>query len=184
MVAKTPYPIAGDDFGWGDDERYEAERIAHWALVEDLGSAGDITTAATIPDGRRAAAAIKARRAGIVAGLPCLPVILDLHRGGVEFEPAMTDGPIKAGGTAGRLRGPLKGILEVERTCLNFLCRLSGTATMTGEFVELAAGTRAKICDTRKTTPGWRRLEKYAVRVGGGVNHRIGLFDAVLIKDN
>ncbi len=154
-------------------------------MAEDFGTVGDITSAATIPNAARGAACLVARSPGVLAGLP-----VALRLAG-EFELLEHWTPLKADGdrldpgmVVARLAGPMRSLLAVERTALNFLQRLSGIATLTSRFVAAAAGTRAAIYDTRKTTPGWRALEKYAVRCGGGRNHRFGLYDAVLIKDN
>ena len=165
-------------------EREECRRILHWGLVEDLGPAGDITSKAVIPPALRASALFVTRVEGVVAGLPMLPMLVEAQDGDLELELLLADGPVPAETAVARLCGPLLGILAVERLALNVLGQLSGTATLTARYVAAVAGTNARICDTRKTTPGWRHLEKYAVRVGGGTNHRIGLFDAVLIKDN
>ena len=175
---------------FNDAERTECKRLLLWGLEEDLGGVGDITSKAVIPPDAMGTAVVVARRAGVVAGLPALPLLTRLQEFGVEVAQLKSDGPVNAGDQLARYRGSLRGILAIERLGLNLLYRLSGVATLTAAFVA-AVGTRrssrdkpVQVCDTRKTTPGWRRLEKYAVRVGGGTNHRIGLFDAVLIKDN
>lgn len=165
-------------------EAAECERILRWGLKEDLGDAGDLTSQAVIDPERRWGARIVARRAGVVAGLPSLAILSGLRGGSIEVELLADDGPVEEGRSIARLSGPARELLAVERTMLNLLSRLSGVATFTARYVAAVAGTKARICDTRKTTPGWRRLEKYAVRVGGGLNHRAGLFDAVLVKDN
>jgi nicotinate-nucleotide pyrophosphorylase (carboxylating) len=155
------------------------------ALAEDLGRAGDITTAATIPETAMAQAAIVARRPGIVAGLPLAEQAFRTLDPSIRFEAAVADGdPVEPGTVIARISGPARPILSAERVALNYLGRLSGIATATSAFAEKIAHTKAKIADTRKTTPGLRVFEKYAVRCGGGVNHRFGLDDAVLIKDN
>jgi len=155
------------------------------ALVEDLGLAGDLTSQATLPPAATAAAAIISRERGIVAGLPLAAAAFRLIGDGIRFEPLLTDGAaIKPGDVIARVSGPARLVLSAERTALNFLTHLCGIATLTAAFVEAIAGTGAKITDTRKTLPGLRALEKYAVRCGGGSNHRFGLGDAVLIKDN
>jgi len=158
--------------------------LIEMAFAEDLGTGGDLTAEATIPDNARGSAQIIARGGGVIAGLPVLT--LAARRFGVNrFQPALQDGQrVAPGGLVAEVFGPMRWMLGFERTALNFLQRLSGVATLTARFVAEVAGTRAVILDTRKTTPGWRALEKYAVRCGGGVNHRFGLFDAVLIKDN
>jgi nicotinate-nucleotide pyrophosphorylase (carboxylating) len=154
------------------------------ALAEDLGS-GDATTLATVPPGLRARAVLRAREPLIVAGVEFVEAaFMELSRQ-VKVQKIVRDGRrAKAGDVLLKISGPARPILTAERVALNFIQRLSGVATLTAKFVEAVRGTRAKILDTRKTTPGWRRFEKYAVACGGGTNHRIGLFDMVLIKDN
>lgn len=155
------------------------------ALQEDLGSAGDITSAATIPADATAVATFGARKAGVIAGLPIAESTFRAIDPSVRFTPLLRDGDrIGAGGIAARVEGNARAILAGERVALNYLCHLSGIATATAALVERVRHTRAKILDTRKTTPNLRVFEKYAVRCGGGVNHRFGLYDAVLIKDN
>lgn len=170
---------------FGDDARCNLEALLPLALAEDLGQVGDITSAATIPSQARGAARLVARSPGVIAGLPVatrLAVEFELHDG---WQPLLADGDrLEPGAVVARLAGPMRSLLAFERTTLNFLQRLSGIATLTARFVAATAGTRAAILDTRKTTPGWRAIEKYAVRCGGGRNHRFGLYDAVLIKDN
>lgn len=160
----------------------EAVRVA---LAEDLGRAGDITSAATIPADRTASAVIAARRPGVVAGMPFAAEAFRQVDPSVTFSIERDDGATLEPGTIlARIEGPARGILAAERVALNYLGRLSGIATATAAFVAAVAGTGARITDTRKTTPGLRAIEKYAVRCGGGANHRFGLDDAVLIKDN
>jgi len=155
------------------------------ALAEDLGRAGDITSLATIPPDRTAAGAIVARRDGVIAGLPLVTeTFAQIDRRVVVTVEAADGDRVAASTVVVRLDGPAHAILAGERTALNFLGHLSGIATATQRFVDAIAGTRARIADTRKTTPGLRALEKYAVRCGGGANHRFGLDDAILIKDN
>jgi nicotinate-nucleotide pyrophosphorylase (carboxylating) len=155
------------------------------ALAEDLGMGGDITTEATVPAGTRASGVIAARKAGTVAGVQLAAAAFKTIDPFVEFEVVAGDGErVEAGGIIARVKGDARALLTAERTALNFLGRLSGIATLTARYVSAIAGTHARIVDTRKTTPGQRALEKFAVRCGGGVNHRFGLFDAVLIKDN
>ena len=155
------------------------------ALAEDLGVAGDVTSLATVPADARAQAVVRAREPGVVAGVPVALEVLAQAAPGARAIVHAPDGTrINAGDAAIVIEGPLRGILAAERTLLNYLGLLSGTATLTDRYVTVAAGTRARICDTRKTIPGLRMLQKYAVRCGGGMNHRIGLFDAVLVKDN
>lgn len=155
------------------------------ALIEDLGRAGDITTLATIPAGKRASAVIAARKSGIVAGLPFARETFRQYDPSVRFEAAMSDGDrLEPGAIVARIEGEARSVLSAERVALNYMGRLSGIATLAAAYVAKAAGTKAMIVDTRKTTPGLRAFEKYAVRCGGAGNHRYGLDDAVLIKDN
>lgn len=161
------------------------EKAVAESLAEDLGLGGDITTDATVPAGTRASAVIAARKAGTVAGIQLAKAAFKTLDPLAEFEIVVGDGgKVEAGGTIARVSGDARALLTAERTALNFLGHLSGIATLTARYVEAVAGTKARIIDTRKTTPGLRALEKFAVRCGGGVNHRFGLFDAVLIKDN
>ena len=155
------------------------------AFAEDLGLSGDITTNATIPAHSRAKAVIGARKPGRIAGLPIAEAAFRRLDPGVEFRVLVGDGgDAEAGGAIAEIAGNARALLTAERVALNFLGHLSGIATQTWGFARTIAGTKAQICCTRKTTPGLRAFEKYAVRMGGGVNHRFGLFDAVLIKDN
>jgi nicotinate-nucleotide pyrophosphorylase (carboxylating) len=155
------------------------------ALEEDLGGAGDITTDAIIPPDARGEASIVARKAGVVAGLDLAEAAFKVLDPDVRFTRVVADGgKVAAGGTIATVAGSTRALLTGERTALNFLGRLSGIATLTASYVAAVGGTAAKIAETRKTTPGLRALEKYAVRAGGGVNHRFGLYDAVLVKDN
>jgi nicotinate-nucleotide pyrophosphorylase (carboxylating) len=155
------------------------------ALHEDLGRAGDLTTLATIPADRTAKAVIAARKPGVVAGLPLAREAFAQMDASVIFEPMVEDGArLKPGDVVARISGNARAILSAERVALNYLGRLSGIATLTSLFTDKVAHTSAKIVDTRKTTPGLRAFEKYAVRCGGGMNHRYGLDDAILIKDN
>ena len=159
--------------------------IVRAALAEDLGRAGDITAQACVPGDAQLTAVFAARRGGVVAGLACIRLALAELDPTVVFEPMAFDGQVVTAGAAlAQVRGNARAILTAERTALNLLGRLCGIATLTQDFVDAVAGTRAKITDTRKTTPGLRALEKYAVRCGGGTNHRFGLDDAILIKDN
>lgn len=168
---------------FGTAERTNAETLIDLALAEDLGAAGDLTSLATIPADAVATASIVARREGVLAGLPIGEMLA--ARFAVAFDARVHDGGRLAPEMeVATLRGLTRAILAMERTSLNFIQRLSGVATLTDRFVTAVAGTKAQILDTRKTTPGWRALEKYAVRCGGGRNYRIGLYDAVLIKDN
>jgi len=153
-------------------------------LAEDIGS-GDITTAWTVPAGKTASGWIVAREALVVAGLPIVAAVFAELDAGVSAKALVGDGSrVDRAARLMRLDGPAAPILSGERLALNLLQRLSGVATVTRRYVDAVAGTRASVSDTRKTTPGLRLFEKYAVRVGGGRNHRIGLYDAVLIKDN
>jgi nicotinate-nucleotide pyrophosphorylase (carboxylating) len=155
------------------------------ALAEDLGRAGDVTSIATIPEGTRGAAVMRAREAGVVAGLAVAAAVfrkLDPH---AEITGHMRDGAaVAAKSVLMTISGDARALLSAERTALNFVGHLSGIASAAAEFVRLVAHTRARVCCTRKTTPGLRALQKYAVRCGGGFNHRFGLDDAILIKDN
>jgi len=155
------------------------------ALDEDLGRAGDVTSSATLPEGIAAKAKLVARKAGTIAGLPCAARAFRTLAPNIRFDAKARDGDsVIAGATLAMIEGPAIAILSGERVALNFLGHLSGIATMTAAYAAKIAHTKAKITDTRKTTPGLRALEKYAVRCGGGVNHRFGLDDAMLIKDN
>jgi len=155
------------------------------ALSEDLGLAGDLTSLATIPAGAQATATLSAREAGVIAGLPVALEVFRQLGGAVSFDPQLTDGSsVSKGDIVAVVSGDARQLLAGERTALNFLNHLSGIAAHTHKFVEAVAGTGARICDTRKTTPGLRAFEKYAVRCGGGANHRYALSDAILIKDN
>ncbi len=161
------------------------EDLVRAALQEDLGRAGDLTTDAVVPEGTRANAKIAARRGGRLAGLDVAVRAFTLLDPAIECRIEARDGSDVAGGAVlARLTGSARSILGAERTALNFLGRLCGIATATRDVAALVAGTKARITCTRKTTPGLRALEKYAVRVGGGANHRFGLDDAMLIKDN
>jgi nicotinate-nucleotide pyrophosphorylase (carboxylating) len=162
-------------------------RVIATALAEDLRYGPDVTTSATVSSGAVAIAEFTARRAGVLAGLPAVRAVLDEVLGvdGYRVLDQRADGDrLAAGQPVLRVRGPVRGLLTAERTALNLLCHLSGIATTTAAWVEAVAGTGAVILDTRKTLPGLRLLQKYAVRCGGGRNHRMGLGDMVLIKDN
>lgn len=162
----------------------EVHRLVAAALTEDVGP-GDVTTLATVPERARATARIVARESLVVCGLTLAENVFTQLSDALEIERCGRDGsPAQADGTLLRLQGPARALLTGERVALNFLQRLSGVATLTAQYVKAVEGTRASIVDTRKTTPGWRRLEKYAVTCGGGGNHRFGLYDRVLIKDN
>lgn len=161
-------------------------RVVRTALEEDLRYGPDATTQATVPADAVAVGEFTPRRAGVLAGLPVARAVLDEVLGGdwEELSSSEDGASLVAGEPALVVRAPVRGLLTAERTALNLLCHLSGVATATGAWVDALAGTPARIRDTRKTLPGLRLLEKYAVRCGGGVNHRLGLGDAVLIKDN
>jgi len=161
------------------------ERAVSAALEEDLGLAGDVTTDAIIPADAKSEAAIVARQAGVVAGLDLAEAAFKALDPATRFTRIVDDGgKVAEGGTIAEISAKTRALLTGERTALNFLGRLSGIATLTAAFVAAVEGTGARIACTRKTTPGLRALEKYAVRTGGGVNHRFGLYDAVLVKDN
>jgi nicotinate-nucleotide pyrophosphorylase (carboxylating) len=161
------------------------EPVVRAALAEDLGRAGDITSAACIDAGASLSASFAARKAGVLAGLACARLAILALDPAATFDAIAQDGaPLAAGGAIARVRANARALLSAERVALNLLGRLSGVATLTRAYVDAVEGTGAVITDTRKTTPGLRALEKHAVRCGGGVNHRFGLDDAILIKDN
>src|ERR1700734_2497138 len=163
----------------------EIEAAVTRALEEDLGRAGDITSIATIPEDTKGRALVVARKPGVVSGLPLVEAAFRRLAPAIEIKPHGRDGmAVGAGTKLMTIAGTGPGILSAERTALNFLGHLSGIATATSAFVARIAHTKARIICTRKTTPGLRALEKYAVRCGGGFNHRFGLDDAILIKDN
>ncbi len=165
----------------------EMHRVISTALAEDLRYGPDATTAACVPAGAAATATVSPREPGTLAGLPVFVAVLDavLGAGGYEITMGRQDGErLATGDIALAVRAPVAGLLTAERTALNLLCHLSGVATATAAWVDAVAGTDVSIRDSRKTLPGLRALQKYAVRCGGGVNHRMGLGDAVLIKDN
>jgi nicotinate-nucleotide pyrophosphorylase (carboxylating) len=163
----------------------EIEAAVMRALAEDLGRAGDVTSIATIPEGTQARAVVVARAAGVIAGLPLVEATFRKLAPEIEIGATVRDGAgVKPKTTLMQIAGPARAVLAAERTALNLLGHLSGVASATHEFVRAAAGSKLRICCTRKTTPGLRALEKYAVRCGGGFNHRFGLDDAMLIKDN
>ena len=156
------------------------------AIEEDLGTVGDLTSLATIDPDAHLEASYVARQPGVLSGIPVLLAAYDAYLGErADLQPLLDDGDeLKPGSVIATVNGNARGVLALERLTLNLLGHLSGIATVTAAWVTAVAGTQAKIRDTRKTTPGLRNLEKYAVRCGGGVNHRRGLDDAVLIKDN
>lgn len=166
-------------------ERQTCQRLVACALDEDLGTAGDITSNALLPPDLNGSARIVARQAGVVAGLEAAEMVFAAVDSALVCKRQVEDGAsVQPGQVLAMVSGPMHRLLAAERTALNFVQRLSGIATLTRKFVDAIAGHRASILDTRKTTPGWRLLEKYAVRMGGGRNHRLGLHDAFLIKDN
>jgi nicotinate-nucleotide pyrophosphorylase (carboxylating) len=155
------------------------------ALREDFGRAGDITSQATIPAGMPARAIMSARRPGVIAGLPLAEAACRLAGPGLSFTAQLSEGArVEKGTVVAEIAGDARALLAAERTALNFVGRLSGIATLTRAYADAIAHTKARIVCTRKTTPGLRAIEKYAVRCGGGMNHRFGLDDAILIKDN
>lgn len=155
------------------------------ALKEDLGELGDVTTQATVPADAQVTGQVVSKARGVIAGLPAFIAVYRKVDPALNLQACVQDGAeVDAGAVICTVSGSARSILTGERVALNFLQRLSGIATLTARFVEAVRGTRAVILDTRKTTPGWRLLEKYAVRMGGGQNHRVGLYDAVMIKDN
>ncbi len=169
------------------DELTEARAVIARALDEDLRYGPDVTTEATVPADASTTASMVAREPGVFAGADIALMVFDevLGVGGYRVEQRVPDGTrLDAGGVALTVHAPTRGLLTAERTMLNLVCHLSGIATTTAAWVDAASGTAAQIRDTRKTLPGLRALQKYAVRVGGGVNHRMGLGDAALIKDN
>lgn len=165
--------------------RHIVEDAVRRAFEEDLGQAGDITSQATVGPDATAVARINAREAGVICGLDCAKMAFSLIGPGLEVQAFVSDGAaVQAGADVLEVRGNARALLAAERTALNFMTHLSGIATLTSLFVAETEGTSAHICCTRKTTPGLRALEKYAVKCGGGHNHRFGLNDAILIKDN
>jgi nicotinate-nucleotide pyrophosphorylase (carboxylating) len=167
--------------GFTPDEDAACRRLVELALAEDLGVAGDRTSRALIPASKQAQAAFVGRSPGVIAGLPAAAMVCEKLR----FTQKISDGnAVERGAVLATIEGSLREILSTERVALNFLQRLSGVATLTRKYENAVAGYSVKVLDTRKTTPGWRLLEKYAVRMGGGTNHRMGLFDGILIKDN
>ena len=162
----------------------EIRRAVRAALAEDIGR-GDATTLATVPARLAARAVMRAREPLVVAGLGFAEAAFRALSSRVEIQWAAREGRrVKAGAALLKISGPARAILGAERVALNFVQRLSGVATLTAQFVHAVHGARARVLDTRKTTPGWRRFEKYAVACGGGTNHRLGLHDMILIKDN
>src|SRR2546427_6246356 len=167
-------------------ETQACRRLVEMALEEDLGTAGDITSKAVIPADLEGEAVFVAQAAGVVAGLPAVELVLQtVHTPLLKLQPLVQDGTrVAPGDRLAVVSGLMEFILTSERTALNFLQHLSGIATLTRQYVDAVAGLPCRILDTRKTIPGWRLLEKYAVRCGGGHNHRMGLYDGILVKDN
>ncbi|HXF64822.1 MAG TPA: carboxylating nicotinate-nucleotide diphosphorylase [Caldilineaceae bacterium] len=181
-AAQRPHSLTPTD--WRSALADQLPALIGRALAEDVGE-GDVTTLATIPPDLSYQGTLIAKAAGIVAGLAVAQATFQLVNPAVVFEAAVADGAAVApGARLATVRGPAQALLTAERTALNFLQRMSGIATLTRRYVEAVAGTRAAILDTRKTAPGLRLLDKWAVALGGGVNHRFGLYDMALIKDN
>ncbi|KKB10611.1 nicotinate-nucleotide pyrophosphorylase [Devosia geojensis] len=176
-MPQPPYPA--------ELPRHLVDAAVTAALSEDLGLAGDLTSQAVLSPGATANATLSARESGVIAGLDLARAAFRLIGDGVDFVTHVRDGDwIEAGQSVADVYGPARLVMSAERVALNFLNPLSGIATLTRAFADAVAGTGAQICDTRKTTPGLRAFQKYAVRCGGGANHRYGLDDAILIKDN
>lgn len=172
-------------FAFDEATRADCISLIDQALAEDLNGTVDCTSWSVVPEGVTGQARFVSREKGTVCGIAICELVLERAAQKLELECHCNDGErVEKGDALATIRGAARRILLVERTCLNFMCRLSGVSTLTRQFVERIHGTTAKVYDTRKTTPGWRRLEKYAVRCGGGENHRMGLYDAVMIKDN
>jgi nicotinate-nucleotide pyrophosphorylase (carboxylating) len=172
-------------FTWDDALQQDCQTLVRLALAEDLNGQQDWTTVSLVPADRKGRADIMARESGIAAGMSAMEIVLAEAQAELDVTKFVEDGQSFAAKTKlATLAGSVRDLLTVERTLLNLLGRLMGIATLTGQYAREVAGTKARVYDTRKTTPGWRRLEKYAVHCGGGRNHRSGLFDAVLIKDN
>ena len=166
-------------------DRVDYQQIVELALAEDLGNVGDVTTEATVPEDATARGDLVTGRPGVVAGLEVAAYVFERVDPGVNFQARVYDGDRVEGETLiATVSGNARSILTAERTALNLLGRMSGVATATARYVEAVDGTGARISDTRKTSPGLRALDKYAVLTGGGINHRKGLYDAVMIKDN
>lgn len=167
------------------DSAYAAVTLTRMSLNEDLRDVGDVTCLSTIPADLQATVQIASRESGAICGLPLIPIVFRELDSDVNASITVQDGDkVQRGTVVARLTGPVRALLTGERTILNFMTHLSGIASRTAQFVDAVAGTKARILDTRKTLPGYRALQKYAVRCGGGTNHRMGLFDGVLIKDN
>lgn len=170
---------------FGQPELQSVKRLIAMGLEEDLASSGDQTCQSMIADDEVGQVLIRCRQAGVLAGLPCAAAVFEELDPRVRFHSLAEDGHlIEPGKVVAELDGPLSSLLIGERTALNFMTHLSGIASLTRRFADHVAGTRSVILDTRKTLPGYRVLQKYAVRCGGGINHRMGLYDGILIKDN
>jgi nicotinate-nucleotide pyrophosphorylase (carboxylating) len=176
---------------WDEQMADECRRLIRAAVMEDLDRGQDWTTVSLVPMDAVGRAAVVARQPGVIAGLPAAQIVIDemdrrlrLELAAINSKPISDGAAVQPGTKVAIIEGPARSLLTAERLILNLVGRLSGIASLTRRFVDAVAGTGARIYDTRKTTPGWRRLEKYAVRCGGGRNHRTGLFDAILIKDN
>lgn len=166
-------------------DRDAALELIRLALAEDLGDAGDLTSESLIDPGQTGAIEVVSRQTGIIAGNPVAELVFAEVDPAVRWNVAIPDGtPVDPGNVLATVTGPIRSLLKGERTVLNFLTQLSGVATLTRRYVDAVADTQAVILDTRKTWPGYRRLQKYAVRAGGGTNHRMGLYDGTMIKDN
>jgi nicotinate-nucleotide pyrophosphorylase (carboxylating) len=185
LGVKTSFRIQGQAILFTASESTACRRLVELAIAEDLGVGGDITSQAVIPETLAGRAVFVARAAGVLAGLPAVEMVLATIDPKLIFRAQLRDGAdLKPGDRLATVAGPMRSILAAERTTLNFLQRLSGVATLTRRYVRAVAGLPCRILDTRKTTPGWRLLEKYAVRCGAGHNHRLGLYDGILVKDN
>lgn len=186
-MSESPPPglIETDARAFGPVEEACLRALLPLTLEEDLGAVGDLTSTALIPPSARGQGWLVARADGVLAGMAVVDRLVAHFELDQGWRPEFSDGDhVQAGDRLARIEGPVRSLLGLERMALNFLQRLSGVATLTARYVAAVAATKARILDTRKTTPGWRALEKYAVRQGGGFNHRMGLFDAILIKDN
>ncbi len=184
MASATKQPV------FSKAAKSDCLKLIEMALVEDLGAADleagvDCTTDAIVPKQSNARAAFVSRDAGVVCGIEIAKLAIANWAPQLSLKVELNDGQrVRPQETIAVMSGPARDILTMERTCLNFMCRLSGISTLTNQYVQQISGTSGCVLDTRKTTPGWRRLEKYAVACGGGQNHRMGLYDAIMIKDN
>lgn len=170
---------------WDAQLADDCRQLVRLAVREDLDRFYDWTSVLLVPDGTPGEAVVVAREPGVLAGLPAVRIVLEEYDRRLRFEPLASEGQaVDRGDLVACIAGPARGLLAAERPLLNLLGRLSGIATLTRQYVAAIGASRARIYDTRKTTPGYRRLEKYAVRLGGGRNHRAGLYDGILIKDN